>query len=126
VPAFVLSFQHLEDAAIALPSLLFVAWNPGLMRGQVNVPKRSYVLMTVLTILSVFYFVMGWKLGVEYEGIEYTRAVCLINVAWIALLTLAFVRARKTRPSFMSNVLLHWALFAWLAWYAFPYLGELP
>jgi|SRR5581483_5736581 len=127
LPAFVLaSWHHLEKLAITLPSLLFLAWSPGLMRGQVVVPKRSYCLLAVLTVLSVFYFVTGWRLGVEYEGIEYTRAVCFINIISVAFLAAAFVRVRNIGPSFRSNLLLHWALFAWLAWYAFPYLGELP
>ncbi len=126
VPAFLLSSEHAEYAAIALPSLLFFAWNPGLMRGRVKVPRRSYGLLALLTALSVFYFVSGWKLGVEYEGIEYTLAVCFINIVWIALLGLAFFRARETACSFERNLVLHWTLFAWLAWYAFPYLGELP
>lgn len=126
VPAFVLSVHHLENLAITLPSLLFLVWSPGLMRGQANVARRSHRLLAVLTLLSVYYFVTGWKLGVEYQGIEYTRAVCFINIVWVALLTTAFVRVRKTGPSFRSNLVLHWTLFAWLAWYAFPYLGELP
>jgi hypothetical protein len=126
VPAFVLSWHHLEDVAITLPSLLFLAWTPDLLHGQVNVPKRSYRLLAVLTVLSVFYFATGWKLGVDYEGIEYTRAVCFINLIWIVLLAIAFLRVRKTGSSFRSNLMLHWTLFAWLAWYAFPYLGELP
>jgi hypothetical protein len=24
----------------------------------------------------------------------------------------------------VRNLAFHWVLFAWLAWYAFPYLGE--
>jgi hypothetical protein len=27
---------------------------------------------------------------------------------------------------FRFSLFLHWTLFAWLAWCAFPYMGELP
>jgi hypothetical protein len=57
-----------EKLAITLPSLLFLVWNSGLMRGQVNVPKRSHRLLAVLALLSVYYFVAGWKLGAEHGG----------------------------------------------------------
>lgn len=40
-PAFLFSWQHLQVAAIFVPSLLFFAWNPGLLRGEVSVPHQS-------------------------------------------------------------------------------------
>jgi hypothetical protein len=62
----------------------------------------------------------------EYQGARHTYVVCIVNAAWIAFLWLIFARYWKREPSFKINLLLHWVLFAWLAWYAFPYLGELP
>src|SRR5205823_5196857 len=44
VPAFVLS----PHVAIAVPSPLFFAWNPSLLRGEARIPKRSYYLLTIL------------------------------------------------------------------------------
>jgi hypothetical protein len=41
-------------------------------------------------------------------------------------LFLIFAQRWKGEPSFISNLVVHWILFVWLAWYAFPYLGELP
>jgi len=107
-----------------LPSLLFFAWNPGLVRGQTRVPKRSYVLAIILTVLSVLYFIGGWRYGVKYEGIEYTQNVCFVNVFWVGVLAAEFVLA-GARPSFQRNLTVHWLFFAWLGWYAFPWLGEL-
>jgi hypothetical protein len=43
-----------------------------------------------------------------------------------AVLFFAFVRTWKMGASFRNSLFVHWMLFAWLAWYAFPYLGELP
>jgi hypothetical protein len=121
VPALLL----LRQAAIVVPSVIFFFWSPGLLRGEARVPRRSYFLTAILAVLSVIYFVGSWKLGVQYEGIEHTRLVCIVNIAWVVFLALGFASDWKARPSFKSNLFLHWMLFAWLAWYAFPYLGEL-
>jgi hypothetical protein len=43
----------------------------------------------------------------------------------LVLLWWAVIRWKR-QPSFRGNLLSHWFLFARLAWYAFPYLGELP
>jgi hypothetical protein len=126
LPAFLLSDIHLSMLAVASPMLLFFIWNPALFRGETTVPTRSYVLLAVATVLSIFYFVFGWKLGVQYQGVHYTRVVGAVNIGWSAFLILGFFRSRKGVTSFGFNLFLHWMTFAWLAWYAFPYLGELP
>jgi hypothetical protein len=113
-------------AATAGPMLLFFLWNPGLFRGEVKVPKRSSVLLVIATVLSVPWFVAGWKYGLQFQGSRYNYSVLAINVAWLAGLWAMIARSRKVEPSFRANLFLHWMLFAWLAWYAFPYLGELP
>ena len=65
----------------------------------------------------------GIRYGLEYQGIHYVFGVALINViSWTLLIILALLVRR--RPSFGRNLTFHAALFAWLAWYAFPYLGE--
>jgi hypothetical protein len=122
VVAFALAMRY---AAIAVPMLLFFVWNPGLFRGETKMPKRSYVLLAVATLLSVPWFAMGWKFGLEYQGGRYCYSVLVTNICWLAGLWLVFART-KTADSFAPNLFFHWMLFAWLAWYAFPYLGELP
>jgi hypothetical protein len=124
--AFLLHGQGSLKAAVAVPTLLFFAWHPGLFRGDAKIPKRSYVLLIVLILLSIADFIAGWNWGLQYQGPQYTHAVCAINVAWAVFLLLAFARSWKKPPSFVYSLFLHWMLFAWLAWYAFPYLGELP
>ena len=125
LPALVLVSSNLYWVAPLLPVLLFFAWNPGLFRGQEHVPKRSFVLLIVATALSVIWFVGGWKYGLEYQGRQHTYTICAINSAWLLVLWIKFIR-RWRGVSFAENLWLHWMLFAWLAWYAFPYLGELP
>jgi hypothetical protein len=122
VVAFALVFRY---AAIAVPMLLFFAWNPGLFRGEAMMPKRSYVLLAVLTLLSVPWFGVGWKFGLAYQGGRYCYSVLMTNICWLAGLWLVFARTKRA-DSFAANLFFHWMLFAWLAWYAFPYLGELP
>jgi hypothetical protein len=125
LPAFYLASAHLWMAGATMPVIFFFLWNPGLLRGEARTPKRSYVLLTATAFLSVIWFVFGWKLGLQYQGSTYTRAVCAINVAWIAILAASILFCRK-KNFFASNLIFHWLLFAWLGWFAFPYLGELP
>jgi hypothetical protein len=124
IPALMLDEWHWGNAAVMLPMLFFLLWNLQLFRGEGRVPKRSYVLLAILTALSVIDFVLSWKEGLQYWGAPYTAVVCSINIAWFGFLGLAFARTRKGGTSFGASIFLHWMLFAWLGWYAFPWLGE--
>jgi len=120
VPSFLL-----RRAAVLVPVVLFFVWNPGLFRGEAKIPRRSYILLIATTILSVVWFVVGWRDGLAVQGARYNYWISSINALWIALLWLLFFWGRKEQPSFRANLLLHWVMFAWFAWYAFPFLGEL-
>ena len=126
LPAFLISDLHLWKVAVVVPMLFFFVWHPGLLRGAPKIPKRSYGLLLIAILLSIADFVTSWNWGLHYQGPRYTHVVCAVNVVWAVLLAVSFIRASKSPPTFKSNLLLHWMLFAWLAWYAFPYLGELP
>lgn len=126
LPAFLLSDWHLWKTAVVLPTLLFFAWHPSLFGGGAKIPKRSYALFGVVTALSIAYFIVSWKWGLKYQGARHVHAVFAINLVWAGVLGLGFVRSWKGTSTFAVSLLLHWMLFAWLAWYAFPYLGELP
>ena len=126
VPAFLLSSVHLQSLAAFTPTVFFFAWSAFLFCGRDMVPRRSYVLLIVLTILSTVDFAGGWHYGLKYQGANYTFWVCAANTAWLLVLGFLFARSWRRPPSFMNNVVVHWLLFAWLGWYAFPWLGELP
>jgi TRAP-type uncharacterized transport system fused permease subunit len=126
LPAMLLSGLNSWKVVIALPTLFFFVWQPGLFDGQAKIPKRSYWLFAVAAVLSVMYFISSWKWGLKYQGAEFTLSVCIINVVWVVFLGLLLAVNRRRAPSYGFNLFLHWVLFAWLAWYAFPYLGELP
>lgn len=126
VPAFLLSSMHLEHAAVLIPVILFFAWNPSLFRGSSTIPKRTYVLFVIATVMSVIWFIVGWNYGLQYQSPTYTHYICVLNIAWIAGIGALLLLRQKRNPSFASNLVFHLVLFAWLGWYAFPYLGELP
>jgi hypothetical protein len=116
----------MERLAVIVPTFLFFLWQPSLFKGNSKIPRRTYALLSIAVVLSIFWFVTGWKWGLQYQGIQHVRFVFLANIAWVAFLGLVFANSRKRVPSFKNNLFLHWILFVWLAWYAFPYLGELP
>ena|SRR5882757_6028638 len=126
IPAFLLSDLHLWKVAVVVPILFFFLWHPGLFRGEARIPKRSSFLLLALITLGVVDFVTSWNWGLHYQGLRYLRAVCTVNAVWAGFLLLAFVRSWKVQSTFKFNLFVHWMLFAWLAWYAFPYMGELP
>jgi hypothetical protein len=126
IPALVLSGSGLYRLALLVPVFLFFVWNPCLFQGSGRVPIRSLALLGLASLLSVVYFVEGWKFGVQYQGIRYVQTMSLANVLSVILLGAVFFRARRAKTSFWNNLFTQWLLFAWLAWFAFPTLGELP
>ncbi len=126
LPAFVLSRWHLQSLAVLVPSILFFLWSPGLLLSRrPNLPKRTIALLGFLTVLTIIDFVFEWNYGVQYQGMHHTIALYIIDLVWMAFLWWAVIHWWR-KPSFTGNLISHWFLFAWLAWYAFPYLGELP
>ena len=124
-PAFTLGiFLHLWYAAAAVPVLLFFFWLPGLFFGDGKIPKRTYALLAIATVLSVFWFTRAWQWGLDHNGAEYTITLLVVNITVVSFLAVAFFRNWKKAPSFPTSLVLHWLLFAWLAWCAFPWLGE--
>ncbi len=124
--ASTLSRWRLEFLAILIPSIVFFLWAPGLLLNQQpEVPRRTTALLGFLTALTVAYFVWQWNNGVRYLGVSRTVGDCLMNLILLVFLWRGIIHGRR-QPSFGTNLFLHWFLFAWLAWYAFPCLSELP
>jgi hypothetical protein len=112
-------------AVVAFPAVVFWAWSPQLFTGEASVPRRSSVLLSVLTVLTPAYFGAFWEDGVKYDGLGYVVAVALLNAAILVCLWI-WLRRAKSHPSFATSLTFHALLFGWLAWCAFPNLGELP
>lgn len=124
IPLFILAKVHLFLLAPFLPTALFFVWNPGLLKGQTSVPIRSVILLAVLTALTTVYFVSSWSYGLQFQGAKYTYGICAANIVWLLVLWAIFIVVRR-KASFNLNLLAHFLLFAWLGWFAFPWLGEL-
>ncbi len=125
LPSFLLASPVLLYTVVLTPVIVFFLWNPSLLNEKANVPKRTIAAVALLSTLTIVYFATSWDYGVQYQGARHTVIMLIISSAWLALLWSLIVRCWR-QPSFTTNLLLHWVLFAWLGWYAFPYLGELP
>jgi hypothetical protein len=123
VPAMFLSKWGFFAAVI--PAVLFWAWSLQLFRGEAKLPLRSVALFWVLVGLTLLYFAVSWNYGVVWQGYTHILVVAALNLLSLYVLWRLLGDARA-RPSFRHNLLFHWALFAWLAWLAFPFLGESP
>lgn len=127
LPAFLSSglFEGGYIIAVAVVPLFFCLWCWPVLHGRTTLPTRSIVLLILAVVLSAASLIFGFRYGVEYQSVSYVVGVAVINVVCWALLGALALLARR-RPSFGHNLGFHAALFAWLAWCAFPYLGELP
>ena len=104
--------------------LLFIAWCFPLFRGRKIVPWRSIILSLIILVLAVVWLAFGWSYGIEYQGLIYTIIMVGYNVIAVCILVL-LLRENRNDPSFWSNLTFHTGLFCWIAWCAFPWLGEL-
>jgi hypothetical protein len=128
IPAF-LATNVIGVAAIAVPpvifSLAFAAWCPNVWNGVAKIPIRSTALMVVALFLSMLDMTGGREDGLQYRGEAYVQAVTGVSIVWWVVVVWLFLSARR-RPSPHRNLWFHLLLFVWLAWYAIPYMGELP
>ena len=126
LPAFLLSSTGLYWLAVLVPSVFFWLWNPQLFYGSTRIPVRTFVLFFACVVLTIIWFVESWNFGLQYQGARFTYITCACNGILVAFIGTLLVVFRKAAPSFWKVLAIHWLLFAWLAWGAFPYLGELP
>jgi uncharacterized membrane protein SirB2 len=111
--------------ACAFVPVLFVVWCWPVLKGGAVLPTRSLCLLCLTILLSAISLAFGARYGVQYQSVSYVLGVAIINVVFWIVLGILAVSARRS-PSFARNLAFHAALFAWIAWCAFPYLGELP
>jgi hypothetical protein len=115
---------HVQLLILILPALVFFAWNPRLLSGQARTPRRTYILVVLGVAVGIANLVVSWSYGLRFQGFEYTLFAEAESAACVAVLGVLFFRNWRGEPSFGWNLALHWVFFAWLAWFAFPYLGE--
>ena len=127
-PVFLVVPAFLGVPAVLLAigfGLVFAAWSIQLLRSEATIPRRSIILFVIATILSSLVYFSGWQYGLKYQGESYVFAALATSVIIIVVLVvLAGFNRRK--PSLATSAAFHFVLFAWLATYAMPYLGETP
>jgi len=89
-----------------------------------TLPKASLIAFAILVVLSLALAAISWDTTVRYTSV--TRATALVVQAVVpALLIAAAGLAMRSNLTMRRSLVLHWAAFAWLAWSAFPWHGEL-
>jgi hypothetical protein len=120
LPAFTIGL-----AAPLVPALLFWLWTIPLFRGDGRIPRRSAVALGLLTVLTPVLLLVSWEDGLEYQGGAHAAGMALLNAASLAMAWHLLIRGWRA-PSVVASLRFHMLLFGWLAWCAFPVLGELP
>lgn len=127
--AFGLSTIELGSIVLFVSSVpiacLYILWSAHLFRASAILPVRSIALLALLMLLTMWGAYVSWPYGLKYQTREYTL---YLDIAALVALTGLIALAVWTRraPSFAKNFAFHTALFAWIAWGALPWLGELP
>ena len=130
LPAFLLH-ELIESTRVSLllstliVPLLFLVWTIPHTWQNPRPPIRTLVLAICAIAFSVGSVAHGWTFAMEYHGASYVYGVVIVSaISWIAIGLLAVISLQKATPRW--NAAFHCVFFAWLAWYAIPYMGELP
>ena len=114
-----LIFSALAAAPI---TIAYFAWSIGPVATS-KIPVRSVVLLALTAVFTLVSLFVGWKAGVRSQGLTHTIAVAVVNFLLAAATFFALVIHSKS-PSYGLSLCFHGTLFLWLAWFAFPWLGE--
>jgi hypothetical protein len=126
IPLAIPAFLGVPPSLVVLAFVaIFWLWCAPLFAGKISVPKRTGVLLMVVGALSTIAFAIGWRFGMEYQGLAHIAVCILASAAMLAFCIFFFRRVHK-HPSFGGSLLLHTLIFVWIASYALPYLGETP
>lgn len=117
-----LGFDGMLFGASAV-ALLFLAWNPQLIRGIPIIPRRSLVLFAILTVLTVAYLASRARFMASINYLQYYVAIVVINSAIVIGLAFLLRRGLQT-PRLSTSMAFHWLLFVWPCTYGFAWLHE--
>ena len=111
-------------ATLVVPAA-FCAWCWAVEIDGTRIPIQSRVLFSIVVGGSMLYIALTLRDAVKYHGWDLAIGVGLISTTWWLILSILGWRGVR-HPSPLRTLEFHLALFAWLAWYALPYTGELP
>lgn len=109
--------------AVFFRPLVFLLWQPRLLRGESRLPVRNRLLLSIGAVLSALYYASHWRQGLQHEGLSSVVFCAAFNAVLLALAVRSILRAHR-RPSFSANLLAQGLLFLWLLTFAFPVLGD--
>jgi len=107
--------------AVPFLALGIPLWSP---TSRIVWPTTAFVAL--LVIASLVYFADAWTYGAEFQGIAYTIFAVGINGALAAACVWLCVRATRRPQDYARRYFAALLPCAWLAYCAFPWLGEVP
>jgi hypothetical protein len=110
---------------LAFNAVVFLAWHFFIARRTDAVPLPSVILFGVVVCLSGWWHVNGASYAVEYQGAGYTERMAIVNSTLVGVLVVALL-ANRVWPRAATSAVFHIGFFCWIAWGAFPWLGETP
>jgi hypothetical protein len=116
--------------AYGSPAVLVAGATPFLVVGIPLISVRSTVVwptvmfVAVLVVGSAVYFVEAWANGVRFQGMGYTLLAAIANGALGALCVWLCLRALRGKAKYMRRYCATFVPCSWLAYCAFPWLGE--
>lgn len=122
-PVFFLGWS-LSMTPIACGSTALALSLPVLRRSP-RVHWSVVVIASLVAIIDLWWFVVGFDFALHYHGQHYTVAVTLLNMLFAACLGAVLVLNRR-RPRFSTLWIFHALLAMWVTGWAAPYLAELP
>ena len=128
LPAFTVAATVGESAVWVLipllPALAFIAFSNHLLRGSSSIPFASRALFAALVAGSGVWFSIAWSSGVQYQGVSYVVTCLAANVIAAAIVG-ALLLLHHQKPTWLRAYAFHTAMFLWLGWLSFPWLGEM-
>jgi hypothetical protein len=86
--------------------------------------RTTLIVTAIFAIASSAWYITGWHYGLQYQGLRLLLIYVIVSLCWLALVVLGLVVARRN-DSWWGHLSVQFALFVWLATFAFPWLGEL-
>ncbi len=110
---------------LSIPAVFYWLLVTSALRGHYAVSRAGLVAFAVLGLLSLAWFIAGWRLGVQYEGALYTRVCFGLSMALAIVALVLGLQSRKAANA-MPRLAAAWVMVAWFITYGFAYLGETP
>ena len=134
IPAFFISASRLDapefflKCLYALPfAIFYMIWVSQNLTHNYKLSGATKVLTFISLFLSILWYFYGYEYGVKYKGLLQVNVLVAINICF--LITLVYFFKTINNGNMSGNLhfhVYHIVLFSWLAWAAFPWLGELP